>query len=381
MTYIYFSILLITLGVLFFFYQRVRRERDSLRGAITRLERDLRTHAFDENQVSQRLAAVGAASSEAIVICKADRTVIYLNPVAQALFPDIPQDNPSLIAVTRRHEIDQLFSESLAGNVTDKQFFFNSRTFGMRAVMFEGGVVIVLSDLTELQRLGRARRDFIANLSHELRTPLTGIRLVLDTLNTPTGRSPDLLPTLVDKIVIETESLSQIAQEMLDLSSIESGQTVMKIKPSAVNPVARTVVQRLQETWSRKNQEVSVEIDDDLVAMMDTAQIERVLLNLLHNAIKFTPQNGVIVIRAREQDQDGIVIEVADNGCGISHEDLPRIFERFYRGDRARSTQGTGLGLAVAKHIVEAHGGRIWVESDGFPGHGSAFRFTLPTPN
>jgi two-component system phosphate regulon sensor histidine kinase PhoR len=378
MTYLYFIILLlIALGVLFFLYRRARRERDSLRQAMSRLERELHAQAFDEDQVSHRLAAVGAASAEAILICKIDRTVIYMNPVAQTIFT-IPGDNPSLIAVTRRHEIDLLFDEALAGRAADKQIFLNSRTFNVRAVTFDGGVVITLGDITELQRLGRARRDFIANLSHELRTPLTGIRLILDTLKTPAGRKPDLLPTLVDKIVVETESLSQIAQELLDLSSIESGQTVMKMQSSAVKPVATNVVGRLQETWTRKGQKVSVEIDDALQAVMDAPQIERVLLNLLHNAIKFTPQDGDIRIRAQEHNQDEVMIEVADNGGGVSREDLPRIFERFYRGDRARATQGTGLGLAVAKHIVEAHGGKIWAESDGIPGHGSAFRFTLP---
>ncbi|MBI5051887.1 MAG: hypothetical protein HZB52_01300 [Chloroflexi bacterium] len=370
-------ILLVILVLFIFLYRRARQENETLRRAITGLERELKAHTLDEDQVSQRLAAVGVASSEALLICKKDRTVIYMNPVAQILFA-APTHNQSLIAVTRQYEIDHLLGESLAGRTTDKQLFFNSRTFRVRAVMFEGGAVIALSDITELQRLGRARRDFIANLSHERRTPLTGIRLILDTLKTPAGRNPDLFPTWVDKIVVETESLSQIAQELLDLSSIESGQTVMKMGLAPVKPMALTVRQRLQETWARKNQKVNVEIDDDLKAMMDAAQIERVLLNLLHNAIKFTPQDGVIVIRARDQNEDGVMIEVADNGGGISHEDLPRIFERFYRGDRARSTQGTGLGLAVAKHIVEAHGGKLWAESDGIPGHGSAFRFTLP---
>src|SRR3972149_5559441 len=150
MTYIYFSILLIILGGLFLLYQRARRERDSLRGAMAKLERELRAQAFDENQVSQRLAAVGAASSEAIVICKTDRTVIYMNPAARTLFT-VPSDNQSLIAITRQHEIDQLFDEALAGRAPDKQLFFNSRTFRVRAVTFDGGVVIALSDITALQ--------------------------------------------------------------------------------------------------------------------------------------------------------------------------------------------------------------------------------------
>ena len=309
--------------------------------------------------------------------------MIYLNPAAQALFPFVPQDNPSLIGVTRQHEIDALAQEALAASPArredlDKQLFFSGRTFRARVVTFEGGVVIALNDITELQRLGRARRDFIANISHELSTPLTGIRLILDTLRTPLGRNPQLAPSLVDKIVAETETLSQLAQELLDLSSIESGQTVMKMSTSSVKPAALTVVKRLEEMAARKNQTVKVSIADDLLALMDTLQVERVLLNLLHNAIKFCPNNGEIVLMAHRQDDERVLVEVIDNGPGISGEDLPRVFERFYRGDRARATQGTGLGLAVAKHIIEAHGGKIWVESDGVPGHDSAFRFTLP---
>ena len=379
------GVLLIILIILAVFYWRSRSENDSLRYQIIQLEKGLQSRASTADQVSQRLAAVGVASSESILICKADRTIIYLNPTAQALFPFVPQDNPSLIGVTRQHEIDSLAQQALATSPVqrdelDKQLFFSGRTFRARAVTFEDGVVIVLNDITELQRLGRARRDFIANISHELRTPLTGIRLILDTLRTPLGRNPELVPSLVDKIVVETETLSQLAQELLDLSSIESGQTVMKMSPSPVKPAALNVIKRLEEMAARKNQAVNVSISDDVIALMDSLQIERVLLNLLHNAIKFCPTNGEIMLRGYRQDDEWVLVEAVDNGPGINAEDLPRVFERFYRGDRARTTQGTGLGLAVAKHIIEAHGGKIWAESDGVPGHGSAFRFTLLLP-
>jgi len=380
-----FGVLLIILIILAVLYRRSRSENDSLRYQIIQLEKGLQSRASTEDQVSQRLAAVGVASSESILICKADRAVVYLNPSAQALFPFIPQDNPSLIGVTRQHEIDSLAQQALAASSVqrdelDKQLFFSGRTFRARAVTFEGGVVIALNDITELQRLGRARRDFIANISHELRTPLTGIRLILDTLRTPLGRNPELVPSLVDKIVVETETLSQLAQELLDLSSIESGQTVMKMMPTHVKPPALNVMERLSEMSGRKDQTVKVSIADDLIALMDALQVERVLLNLLHNAIKFCPTNGEIVLRGYRQDDEQVLVEVVDNGPGISAEDLPRVFERFYRGDRARTTSGTGLGLAVAKHIIEAHGGKIWAESDGIPGRGSAFRFTLLLP-
>ena len=138
-------ILLIILALFIFLYRRARQENKTLSRATARLELELKGHSLDEDQVSQRLAAVGIASSEALLICKKDRTVIYMNPVAQILFA-VPTNNQSLIAVTRQHEFDQLFDEALAGRTTDKQLFFNSRTFRVRAVMFEGGAVIALSD-------------------------------------------------------------------------------------------------------------------------------------------------------------------------------------------------------------------------------------------
>jgi two-component system phosphate regulon sensor histidine kinase PhoR len=140
-------------------------------------------------------------------------------------------------------------------------------------------------------------------------------------------------------------------------------------------------VSRLQPQAERKHQEVAVHVGDGLDALADIEQISRALGNLVHNAIKFTPERGAIRLAARRQAGD-IVISVSDNGPGIAGADQPRVFERFFRGDRARLRQsGTGLGLAIAKHVVEAHGGRIWVESEGIPGRGTTFFLTLLPAN
>lgn len=374
----------------YFQYRRAQRQSDTFREDARQRMQELASLGYSEERVGRRVAAVGDASLDAVVIFKTDHIVIYLNPVGEALFGQLPPTPVSLITLTRHHEIDRLASDALAGqDDLDRQVFVGGRTFRVRAAVFAGGAVICLTDVSELQRLGRARRDFIANISHELRTPLTAIRLLTDTLNSPAGQDPAVARGLVDKITVETEALSQLAQELLDLSAIESGQVMMKLLPAPLKPVIDEPVERLAELAARRQLAVTVDVPDSLKALVDEAQIGRTMLNLLHNAIKFTPPGGQVRIRAeaaampidrrtgKQMEGQWLQVEVQDTGRGIGRDDLPRIFERFYRADRSRATGGTGLGLAIAKHIVEAHGGCIWAESEG-PGRGATFRFLLP---
>lgn len=374
-------------------YRLARREAEAFRAEAKQRMDELTALGFSHDRVGRRVAAMGEASLEAMLVCKADHTVIYLNPVAESLFGKLSESNRSLIAVTRHHEIDNLATDALAMTDAsptgyaelDRQLLFNGHVLRARAATYDGGVVIALTDVSELQRLGRARRDFIANISHELRTPLTAIRLLTDTLKSPAGREPEVAMNLVDKITVETEALSQLAQELLDLSAIESGQAMIKMLPLPLKPVMEAPVTRLAELAAAKKLTVVVEAPDDMQALMDAAQVERVVLNLLHNAIKFTPPEGLIRLSAarfpdKAAEGEWLQVSISDTGPGIAPDDLPRIFERFYRADRARSRDsgGTGLGLAIAKHIVAAHGGKIWAESEGVPGRGATFYFTLP---
>lgn len=363
-------------------YRRARQDVEVFRAEAKRRIRELASLGYDENRVGRRLAAVGEASREAVFICKADRTVIYLNPVAEALFGKPPGAGLSLIAVTRHYELDRLAADVLAApqaNPDDlsRQCAIDGRIFRARAAVFEGGLALCLADVSELQRLGRARRDLIANLSHELRTPLTSIRLLLESLQSGAVHSPEEATGLLQKVDVEVESLQQMAQELLDLAQIESGQALVRLEPTPVADLVGGVVERFAPQAARKQQAVSAEVPPDLVALADAEQVSRALGNLLHNAIKFTPPGGQIRVSARPLEGD-VLIEVADAGPGIPADDLPRVFERFFRGDRARAGGGTGLGLAIAKHVVEAHGGRIWAESDGVPGKGATFHFSLP---
>ncbi len=250
---------------------------------------------------------------------------------------------------------------------------------------------IVIEDFTELRRLERVRRDFIANISHELRTPLASVRLLAETLEDAIDTDPEQAQAFVEKIENEVHHLTALVTELLDLSRIESGQTPMSIEPVEAELLVREVMARMLPQAQRHRVQLGTEIEQGktLVAA-DSRQITRVLVNLLHNAIKYTPSGGTVVIGTRPQNGSGGTAQsffVRDTGAGIPPEDLPRIFERFYKVNRARSkaafsmpgsleSGGSGLGLAIARHVVEAHGGRIKAEST--LGQGSIFTFTLP---
>lgn len=245
---------------------------------------------------------------------------------------------------------------------------------------------IVIEDLTELRRLERVRRDFIANISHELRTPLASVRLLAETLEEAIDTDRDKAQTFVEKIEIEVQYLTNLVSELLELSRIESGQVSMVIEPVEAEQLVREVMARMLPLAQRHRVSLHTEIHQGktLVAA-DSKQIVGVLVNLAHNAIKFTPSGGMVIIGTILQAEGHTQqFFVRDTGVGIRAQELPRIFERFYKADRARSRadfigpggRGSGLGLAIARHVVEAHGGRITAQS--VVGEGSTFTFTLP---
>lgn len=245
---------------------------------------------------------------------------------------------------------------------------------------------VAIEDMAELQRLERVQRDFLANISHELRTPLSSVRLLAETLEDAIDTDPDKAQTFVEKIEVEVQYLSGLVSEILELSRIESGQVPMTIEPVEAESLVREVMARMLPLAQRHRVTLHTDIQQGktLVAA-DSKQIARVLVNLVHNAIKFTPSGGKIVIGTALQLQQYMQsFFVRDTGVGVREEELSRIFERFYKTDRARSKadfigpggKGTGLGLAIAKQVVEAHGGHIMAESK--PREGSMFTFTLP---
>jgi len=348
-------------------------------------ERAYRSAEAEARRRAEQLNAHFIADSDAVMLVAPDRTILQLNDAARALFGEWAAPDQTVMTATRSVELDEMIAHVQAGGEdNDRQLMINNLPYRVRVVSAgPHGLAVELKDLSELQRLGRARRDFIANISHELRTPLTSIRLVVESLLSGAAQEPAATQNLLQKINVEIRALEQMAQELLDLAQIESGQAIVRLLPTPVDQIVHDAVERFRPQAEHKRQRLQVEVPPDLIALADTDLLNRALGNLLHNAIKFTPPEGAICVRARPLNGD-IEIAVSDSGPGIPAHDLPRVFERFFRGDRRadraqRSSQasGTGLGLAIAKHVIEAHGGHIRVESAGLPGKGATFSFTL----
>ena len=240
------------------------------------------------------------------------------------------------------------------------------------------GVWLVIEDVSELRRLQRIRAEFIDNLSHELRTPLTTISLLAETAARDAETASPRLRDRISKIEVETGHLTQMVNELLDLSRIESGTAPLLLDDVDLVRVARATAERLRLFAERQGLRIDLDLADRVSPVRgDEDRLGQVLVNLLHNAVKFSPNGGEIVVGVR-QEQGQVRVWVRDPGIGVPRADLARIFERFYKVDRARvrGRGGTGLGLSIARHVVESHGGRIWAESD--EGSGSTFIFTVP---
>ncbi len=380
--------------------------------------------------------AAADALDSGLIVLDQDRQVRYLNQQAEALL-GIASDEAlgeGLITLVRDYQADALVQEVLRDDEAREivlQPLNGGRTLRLRARRLDAsemrGAVLLIRDVTQLNLLERARRDMVANVSHELRTPLASVKLLVETLqSTP---PPPIAERMLSQMAQEVDAVTQLVDELHELSQIESGRVALQLAPAALAPVATRAIERIRPQAERKPLHVSAEVPSSLPpVLMDAGRIGQVLLNLLHNAVKFTPAGGCVTIRAcvvtiaPESPKTGYVerrhcheplpyapgerrlrtpplpqqgrptitlpqspghgdwmlISIADTGIGIPRAELPRVFERFYKVDRARTRNagGTGLGLAIAKHLVEGHGGRIWATSE--EGAGSTFYFVLP---
>ncbi len=242
------------------------------------------------------------------------------------------------------------------------------------------GCWTLLEDVTELRRLQRIRTEFIDNLSHELRTPLTTIRLLTERLADEllTLDVPSRVRDRVATIDVETGHLVQMVNELLDLSRIEQATTTLHLEDVAVAPLLEAAIARMRTFADRSSVDLELDVPADVPPLRgDPGRLAQLLLNLVHNAVKFSPDGHRVTLAAR-QEGDMVVLAVTDEGIGIARADQARIFERFYKVDRARDRGqgGTGLGLAIARHIAEAHGGSLGVESE--EGKGATFLVSLP---
>jgi two-component system phosphate regulon sensor histidine kinase PhoR len=237
-------------------------------------------------------------------------------------------------------------------------------------------VLLLFQDLTRIHQLEIIRQDFVSNVSHELRTPLASLKALVETLQESASHDLEASNKFLGMMDIEIDKLTQIVQELLELSKIESGRVPLDKRNTSPNDLLINVAERMQLQVQRGKLDLIINAQQKIPdIMVDVNQIEQVLVNLIHNAIKFTLPGGKITLSAFQQKNE-LVISVKDTGIGIPPRDIKRIFERFYKVDRARSAHGTGLGLSIARHLVEAHGGNIWVES--IQTKGSTFFFSIP---
>jgi two-component system, OmpR family, phosphate regulon sensor histidine kinase PhoR len=344
-----------------------------------RLEEMVNLIKTERDRLSVTLSQMG----DAIFIVDNLDKIILANPAAEKIFqfPQSKMTERTFIEVVRDHELDSVLQQC---QVTQKQqsSFVESRPtrqfLGIIATPLRerNRSLVVVQDLTRLRRLETVRRDFVANVSHELRTPIAAIKALAETLTEGAIEDKDVARDFLQKINIEMDKLAQMVKELVELSQIESGQTTLNKSPGNIEAPITHTVNRLKPLAERAGLTLKMEVNPDLPqVMIDKDRIEQVLVNLVHNAIKFTHPMGRITISACQQNHN-IIVSVVDTGIGIPEDDLPRIFERFFKTDRSRRSGGTGLGLSIAKHIVQAHGGEIWVQSR--EGKGSNFSFSIP---
>jgi two-component system phosphate regulon sensor histidine kinase PhoR len=347
----------------------------------------LQRQSRKRNRERDRLHTVLHVMDDGVIILNKHGYVSVFNPAATRILNVAGADalNKSFVQVVRDYRVAEIWLACIKEGGEQSATLELANDAYVRVVVTPflrgaaNGYLVLLQDLSHLHRLETVRRDFVSNLSHELRTPLASIKALVDTLRDGAIEDPPAAEHFLERMEVEVDEMTQMVQELLELSRIESGQAPLRLFPTAVTKLIEPVIERLRAQAGRASLTLNIVLPANLPeVMVDADRVRTVILNLVHNAIKFTPPEGQITVSARTVP-DAVVIAVADTGIGIPSDDVPRIFERFYKADRARSGGGTGLGLAIAKHTVHAHNGRIWVEST--EGVGSTFSFTLPLVN
>ena len=356
----------------------------SLNDTAARLDRTIRTLTEERNLSS---AILGSMVEGVAVVNAAERLLFANQGFAEILELDAsPQSGCALVEVVRQTELIEAVREVLKGaprveteivTGTLRQRFFAVTVASVRAAGASGAVV-VLHDVTDLRKLERVRRDFVANVSHEFKSPLTAIQGFAETLLAGAMDDPQNRLRFLEIILDHSRRLARLTDDLLKLSKMDAERLELEIRRLSVSQFVESCIETTQRPAEEKDLRISVNVGEKLPDIAaDRRLLAEVLQNLLDNAIQYTPSGGQIMVSACAIGNE-VTFTVSDTGIGIPRADQPRIFERFYRVDVARSREvgGTGLGLSIAKHLVEAHGGRIWVESE--VSHGSQFHFTVP---
>ena len=411
------AIFLLAVGIAFFLFSRsvtlrIRRLKEfterSAAGDFTPLERD---HGHDElaelaealghavaglgqtirtlTDERNRSSAILGSMVEGVAVVAGDERILYCNWAFEQILelPEGSSQGRTLVEALRQADLVALVRQVILGveEVTGEVEVgtVRRRNFSVTAAPVRSaganGAVLVLHDITELRRLERVRRDFVANVSHEFKTPLTAIQGFAETLLSGALDDNKNRNRFVEIIREHARRLARLTDDLLKLSRIEAGRLELEIRPVRVEALVNGCIETARLKAEARGLQIHVELQENTPAVRgDGAQLGEVLLNLLDNALQYTPSGGQIEVMARSSGHD-VIFTVTDTGIGIPESDLERIFERFYRVDAARSREagGTGLGLVIARHIVDAHGGRIWVESA--VGQGSRFHFSIPS--
>ncbi len=340
-----------------------------------------------ENE-NNRIHAILNSMVEGVIAVDKDTRVLWLNPTAENIF-SISQKNSQgriFLEAFPNNDIAEIIALVLKkGELVSKELTLIwpvQKVFQVNASpIFESkatsGCLLVIHDITEIRRLEAVRRDFVANVSHELKTPLTSIKGFVETLLEGALEDKENSVNFLKIINTHADRLNTLINDLLDLSHIESKEIVLKKEKFSLAGLVNEVILGFKSQADKKGIEISSALPQGIEIIADKSKIEQVFTNLVNNAIKYNKENGSVRI-CSEQLADKIKIVVEDSGSGIPAKDIPRIFERFYRVDKARSRQlgGTGLGLSIVKHIIELHGGNVGVEST--EGLGSRFWFILP---
>jgi two-component system phosphate regulon sensor histidine kinase PhoR len=412
--------------------EAARRVETEIALSVMRRERDAATR--EAERLSEVFGVALDAFPRPVLVTSSRRQILYANPAALTLLDMRAERVLGQLAARVMHDYEstQMLIDAARTNKPQEQIVQRTGSgqtwriavtpMRLSAPIMAGPLAhpeardavylfLTVDDLTEMGRLETVRKDFVAHVSHELRTPLAAVRLMAETLQEALGRDPEGARAFAQRILTEVDHLSQMVNELLELSRIESGKIELHLEPTDIAGVIEVALDRMRPIADERGITLRSETPEGLPdALADGKRVGEALMNLIDNALKFTPAGGAVTVSAeccasagppnksqprgrksapRATLQPALTIRVRDTGVGIPSEDLSRVFERFYKADRARTrtadlTQndagsnatGTGLGLAIAKHLVELHGGQIWAESE--VDRGSVFSFTLP---
>jgi two-component system phosphate regulon sensor histidine kinase PhoR len=337
----------------------------------------------------QRLDTILRSMGEGIMVTAPDGVIIMINPAFRRLFSIIGEvEGKKLVEISRHPDLQEAFNDLVKPGINElvreiaiqpNDTTLLTHWVPLKVDGVKQGIVAVFHDISDLKKVENMRRDFVANVSHELRTPVTIIKGYAETLLDGTLETDPISAVRFVKIISShSDRLTNLINDILTLSSLETKDALLELNPLDASSTVAKACMLLQERASQKNISIFNETVSGTLprVMADQGRLEQVVVNLLENAIKYTPDGGTVRLFT-EDDGEYVKVLVADTGIGIPFKDLPRIFERFYRVDEARTREqgGTGLGLAIVKHIVQLHGGTVSVASE--PGKGSQFSFTI----